>query len=136
MATVPSQSAASMGCGALSPELARRSAEAEGLIFISKEFSGVSLMEVNASVALGNSDDCNRLLGKSFSGLGSSRGALESFTALISLTFVSGQSQSGGSRKDSPSSEVSASSKAAAFGAHFAHRATFRLFKVFKLQSE
>lgn len=81
MATVPSQSASSMGCGALSSELAGGSAEGEGLILISKEFSGVSLMEVNASVALGNSDDCNRLLGKSFSWQGSSRGALQSFTA-------------------------------------------------------
>lgn len=80
LAIVPSQSAASMGCRALLPGLARRSEEAEGLILISKEWSGVSHVEVNASVALVSSDDCNRLLRKSFSWLGNSRGALQSST--------------------------------------------------------
>lgn len=136
LANVPSQSAAGVGCGALPPGLARRSAEAEGLSLSSKEWSGVTHMEVNASVALVSSDDCKRLLGKSLSWLESSRGALQSFAVCMPLTFVSEQSQSGGLGRDSPSSEVLASSRAIAFGALFTHVATFILFKEFKLQSE
>lgn len=80
LATVPSQSAPSMGCGALSPGLASCSAGAGGIILISKECPRVHHMEVNASVVLGSSDDSKKLLAKSSFWLGSSRGALQSFT--------------------------------------------------------
>lgn len=133
---VPSQSSASMGCGELS--LARRSAGAEGFTPTSKERSGISHMEGDASVSLISSEDCNRLLGKSFCWLGSSRGNLLSFTLWLwtSLIFVSEQRQSRGWGKDSPFPKGSASSKAIAFGALLIHGATSILFRELKLQSE
>lgn len=95
-------------------------------------------MEGNVSVALVSSEDCDRLLGKSFCWVESSGGALQSVAiwVWISPIFVSGQSQCRVSGEDSSFSEGSASSKDITFEALFTHGATCILFKEFKLQSE